>query len=251
MRKRLFLCALTLVLLSNAVVLGKVAFNRAAILESLIFTEREMPSRYSYVKEDSAVVLQLRWRTPMRLQSDYYDGYSNSIEASDDLRRSLGFKELDCKEASYRNNDDEVEAWVLMEFDGQAYINDLSILESRWSEASAANKNSNEIKSLKMQLDRLREFDSRLYAIAVAAAPETLLNAVKDSEKQFVIKAVVADSKYCKNELFIKQLSVDNLYVPKTLLVNNAALPEKYYAHIAIGNLGEAWLEKIVIRELQ
>ena len=247
MRRRLFLFALALILLSNAVVLAKVSFNRAAVLERLLFTEREMHSRYSSIRENSGLILTLRWTTPMKLHTNYY-GSNNSLEVSNDVRESLGFSELDCENNSYRYNDDETTAWALMELAGQAYENDIVLLESRLQEARQTNKDKQEVKRLEDQVGRLREYNSRLYAVAVAADPSALLRVITDSDKQFVMKAVVADSKYCKKEVYLKQLSINNLYVPKSILKNETRLPKNYHVHIAIGNLGEAWVEKIVSR---
>lgn len=254
MKKRLFLFALALILLSNAVVLARVAFNRAAVLESLVFTEREMPNSYSPVRENSGVIFELKWRTAVRpdSQHDYNYGYNRTIVVTDELRKLLGFNTLNCEEARYRYNynynDNETAAWVLMELNGQAYSNEMQLLESRWHEATLANEDKNKIISIERQLQRLREEDTRLYAIAVAAEPNILLSAITDRDKQFIVKAVVADSRNCNNEIFIKQISLQRLFVPKSALTDKTNLPQKYHVHVAIGNLGEAWIEKVNAR---
>lgn len=245
MNRRLLLLGFLLVVIANAVILSRVGYNRSGVVNSIQFSERELPVYYSRSRENSGVAAQLRWQTPAQADDNFYYGFRRELQLSDTQLAALGFPPRNCDgQRDYNNVREERKAWVLMELNGTAYQNALTLAEARWHDAQE-NGDDKQTRR-KGELRQLRYESSRLYAIAVAAAPETLLAAVRDPDKQFLVRAVVQQGYSCENTVWIKQLFIEHLHISRERLAGFDRLPMHYQVEVAIGQLGEAWVERIV-----
>lgn len=248
--KRLLLAAIMLILLSNAVVLARVAFNRFSVQETITLTEREFSSLQEYAYGSSALTLQLQWKTPVPLDTDEPYNYHHSIQVTDANCRAMGFSKNACRTALPANLASTCRrethlAWLLMEYNGKAYHNDIALLNSHIQQARADNKDNQFIRGLHEQLDHLLGSDSRLYGVALADNARVLEKRITRPQQEFVARVLAGNDYTCSGRLNIQKLFIDKLHVPKEILPDQQALPEKYTLDIAFGNLGEPWITGI------
>src|SRR5262249_52620158 len=130
---RAFAAALLLVLVTNAIALGGVAYNRSGQPESTLqLTEREIPIPFLYrgwgADESGNVTVRLEWRLPRtNLNCDESDGYNRDADwLNDDQLRALGFEvprgPLPISD-TYRDEMRQLPraVFLVLEFDGPAH----------------------------------------------------------------------------------------------------------------------------------
>jgi hypothetical protein len=128
MKKYGLIATIALIVLTNLIVLAGVTYNRSGEPDATVtLTERELhwQNSWSWVdREDSGLHLKLKWNLP-----GYYNYYNNSHKQrtwfNQQKLKELGFDidfPLDDKKASrYYNHQLPRQAYVVLEFDGDAY----------------------------------------------------------------------------------------------------------------------------------
>jgi hypothetical protein len=186
-RRHALLAALALVMLTNAVALLGVWYNRSGEPESqLTMSQRELwpPYDWKFDGENSATTLRLRWRVPLYDEEDspspYRTSYANSGGVATWFDRTkletLGFDLKDEKKlesSSYSYSQLSKQAYLVLEFDGEYYQRALRIARSALAaEESAssdnAQKSSQQESSLKSARERLADEEnknSRLFIV--------------------------------------------------------------------------------------
>ena len=208
-RKRLLIIAFAIVVVSNLLILGKVAYNRAVSSAELVFSERELAAERYSPKHDGGQSLQLRWNTA----GD--DNGWRSLKVSANTMQELGFN-ADCGD-HYSRKRSERKAFVLMELAGKTWQNELLLAELRLQQKLAETDDPHRQEFLQNELKQWQQHNTRLYAVAVATGAEPLAAAITDSGKQFVLSGNVSCGDE-PNTMRIDRLPIDTLNVRRELL---------------------------------
>lgn len=200
------LIGVAIILGTNAIVLGGVAFNRSGEpANSLELTEREvMIARRDWFDHDnSGIDLLLRWQVrprPPEPDRPYLPAHTWDRELhwlSEAQQQQLGFT-LPAKYASGERawNPLARRAFVVIEFEGDAYREALERAEQRLEHAialAAANAGQKEfeerVTSARQDLQALRESVSRLYVVDVGLDGRALRERYPDRSRYAVVPA--------------------------------------------------------------
>ncbi len=189
-----------LVLLANAVALTGVLYNRSGEPEAiLVLTERELPLA-SLHRESTGVSVRLRWDAP--LGDLDFPGFEARAAGPPEWfdREKLEALGFDCSvdlnhpdaEAFYRKTL-PMEAYVVLEYDGEAWREYLSRLEERAVEE--AREGEGEIEErLGEAIERVRlaeRTESRLFAVDVGSDSRGLRERYPDRSRFLVARAAV------------------------------------------------------------
>lgn len=267
MNARLLLPAgLGLVLLSNAVALAGVWYNRQGEPESrLLLSERELHRDWDGpYKENSGLMLRLDWRMVR------HDG---SAEAA--CRNERGLTEAQLEAIGLPADDsisrrDARQAWAVFELNGPAYRQSLQQAELQLQEASDRLKQlpehkrlQQEEKSARKALEDERLKESRLFLIDVGLDPEALRQRYPDRSQYALLRGTVRVWSSCQGSdkriyrAGTVHLHNQSLNVPLTWRQQLAErLPDHYgnasapfTVEVRIGHRFEPWLGAVRIAE--
>lgn len=203
-RTRALLIGVTLIAVTNAVVLAGVAYNRSGEPTSALqFTERELPLRYwSWPSNDnSSIDLELRWRVAVEPNDvDYNDGrYGGLYWLSPAQLQQLGFEvsgEVESDEVARRlMRQPSRRAWLALEFDGpahQAAVARTAKAVERAEAQARANPDDSEFQTrLKAALgaaDAEQRFNSRLFVVDAARDKAALAERYADRQRYAIVR---------------------------------------------------------------
>ncbi len=273
--KKLLWLAIACILIVNAVILGKVFFNRAETIMTLTLSERELltPNRYGFKNEDSSMRVSLRWKTlsPELLATD-----ANIWSWRFDRRLVIGSERFTsfhfpaCSQDNFVR--DKKSAWVLLEFNGASYADYVAKAEAYFNAVQKRKPTADSELTLKewkakqedaeTLLRDAKDTDTRLFVIDAAPERSTLeaaLQSVSGNAQRVIVPAEVSAYYHypCKNPenrtptITISNLAVESLYVPKAfaknLKVNSAGKAiSSFNADIHYGRLHEPWIAKLI-----
>lgn len=256
---------LALILLTNAVALAGVWYNRQGQAESsLLLSERELlrdhegPSR-----ENSGLALRLDWRSPR--PADSGNRYERRPLQQEQLL-ALGFAPLAKDDSDYRQRHGKRRVLVVLELDGPAYQAELRRTEAELQEASRALAQLPDDEQLQVRarlarenLASERQHASRLFAIDVGLDAASLRQRYPDRSRYALVPGTVrawCDCSGNKRQLTgqIDQLYNSSLNVPhawRSLLAEH--LPANYsgeqrpgfQARVNYGQRLEPWISAI------
>lgn len=233
--KRTLLTGLAIIVLSNAIALGGVAYNRAGEpTSSLTLTERELslPHNYGFAAENSGISLQLRWRVfDSKKTSDYYSRWIPTEWLDADKLKSLGY------EVSYPLNKPDShehyqkalskEVFLVLENDGATYQKVLQQRRDALAEAQRLQQQNPDKEEFKGRLktatagmEAEQQDNSRLFVIDAGLDYETLRRQYSDNSQYLIAKGQVRlryHGNYSKQPYLkgaIQQLSVTKVNVP-------------------------------------
>lgn len=259
------LAGLALILLSNAVALGGVWYNRQGQPESsLLLSERELLRDHEGPRrENSGLALRLDWRRPS--PDDAHNRYERRPLQQEQLL-ALGFPPLDEQNPGYYQRYDRRRVLVVLELDGPAYQAELRRTEAELQQASQALAQLPDDEQLQIReklarenLASERQHDSRLFAIDVGLDAASLRQRYPDRSRYALAPGTV--SAWCDCSGNVRQLTgqIDQLYnsslnVPhawRSLLAER--LPASYsseprpsfQAQVDFGQRLEPWISAI------
>ena len=240
---RLLLAAAGLIVISNALSLAGVAWNRSGTPDSqLRLSERELPFAWREFgpQENSNLALRLDWQQEQRRPNDW--------RGPDWLQRNalleLGFDELP---------EDGQENYA----DGPTYQRELARAAAELAEARSKQAAAERIKDLEQQLQHAREQDSRLYAVAAGLDRASLRQRYPDRQRYAIVPARISASLSQQDKRWyvrghISELRVGDLYLPlasRDALRAEYAQPEQQRAHyqveLAFGQRLEPWVQDV------
>ncbi|MBU0751448.1 MAG: DUF4824 family protein [Gammaproteobacteria bacterium] len=274
-RARTLAAGAALILLTNAVALGGVWWNRTGEPESLlVLTERELPLPYRGYRssENSGLEFRLGWRVGERDGNVFY-GYAGSggmPEWLDGKRmEALGFATYDVdggEEARRRYSRQQPrEVLVVLELAGPAWQQALERARenaARHAAAAAVNVDSKEFanraKVAQDALQREERANSRLFAIDVGRDLAKLRTTYPDRGRYMIVKGTVRprvanrDKKY-QPAGYIGDIGAGRINIPFALRPVLERLPPgqrakaaegdpRYEARLAIGQRLEPWI---------
>ncbi|MEN0107988.1 MAG: DUF4824 family protein [Pseudomonas sp.] len=183
---RTFWIGTGLILLSNALALGGVYYNRSGEPDSVMrLSERELAKSYNQVVDSSDFAAQV-----LRLEYRVAEGWVTL-----DKLRALGF-EMDEQRAGYRNPRLERDGLVVLELDGAYYQRQLAEAQASLEQAQKAYANEADSAVLKEQVDsadyelrRLRRNDSRLYVVDAGLDAAELRQRYPDRQRYSLARA--------------------------------------------------------------
>jgi hypothetical protein len=250
--KRLIIIAAALVIVANAAVLARVAYNRSAVVHAITLTERELiqPYRYSEFREDENSGLRLRLQSSVaRTATDRSWRYDHGIPVDEQKILQFGFDPMKNCDDSYESRggrDRSRKGWVALEYDGPAHAKLIQQVRRLPQD---------ELRNRDEELARLEQRDSRLYVVDVATDKDEL-NAKYRNSGHLILPAKVSNYSNCdrKHKLYVEVLA-RHVNVPAQFHSFFAQIPQRSYlgekdlpayrAQIAIGKLNEPWLVKL------
>ncbi len=259
------LAGLALILLTNAVALAGVWYNRQGQPESsLLLSERELlrdhegPSR-----ENSGLALRLDWRSPRPAEAN--NRYERQPLQQEQLL-ALGFAPLDEQNPGYYQRYDRRQVLVVLEFDGPAYQAELQRAAAELQQATERLAKLPDDKELQVALQSAREQlanerqrDSRLFAIDAGLDANNLRQRYADRSRYALVPGTVSVWCDCSGNVRrltgqINQLHSSSINVPHTWRSTLAKhLPAAYaseerpsfQARINFGQRLEPWIETL------
>lgn len=269
------IAGIALIVITNAVALAGVAWNRAGEPDSvLVLTERELRMPYLRLnREDSGMAFSLDWRVAPPLSEDapawFKAGGSGSPEWLDRAKmETLGFvfrpAPIDDPDRWRRHREQSREVLLVLELDGPAYRHSLARVRDH-TEAErallAANPDSDEfVRRAGNARDRLQaeEHDnSRLFVVDAGLAHAPLRAAYPDRNRHVIVRGLVApwhnDADPDGPRGFIRRVHIEAVNVPFAYraMVETAereaggargAARPRFRAEVAFGQRLEPWL---------
>ncbi|MBD9424068.1 DUF4824 family protein [Pseudomonas sp. PDM15] len=259
------LAGLALILLSNAVALAGVWYNRQGEPESrLLLSERELRRDWDGpYKENSGLVMRLDWRMPRHDAPDADSCYSGH-GLSDAQLRALG---LPSNGTEPRRN--TLPAWAMLELDGPAYQQSLQLAERHLQKTSARLQQLPDDKQLQAQkkaardaLANERSKDSRLFLVDVGLDATALRQRYPDRSRYALVQGTVRVWQSCYSSTHSTlsgafDPSNERINVPHAWRQTLAERLPAYYgnndqpfsAEISFGQRFEPWLSAVQVTE--
>lgn len=257
-RKHTFAAGLSLILLSNAVALLGVAYNRSGTPESrLTLSQRELQIPYAAMTEDSGLTLHIRWR------AQNTENYGPPAWLDEKKLRELGFDlpAIDDDDAySRRAHEQEKPAFIVLELDGPAYRQGIALARERVAHekaALAAMPDKQEFKQrlqvAEESLSRDEKESSRLIAIDAGLDASMLRARYPDRTHYLILPGSIQPSHpgfKGKPEWvgFLHRIEGESVHVPLEHRRHLKAMPysgSAFEADIAFGKRREPWLASI------
>jgi hypothetical protein len=247
--------SLFLVVLTNAIALGGVAYNRGGQPHSTLeLTERELRiSRRDWLdNETSGIDLDVRWRIRPRKTDSYEPEYSWDRELhwlSEAQKKQLGFiapKALTRDDAGDSTWDPPTrEAFVVLENDGathRAAIEQARKHLARATKLAAANSG---VKIFRERLDSAREqlkeeesFATRLFLIDVDPDADALRARYSDRSRYAIVRAhldaAIANQEHVLHSaIYVTSLDIDTISVPHEFraIIEPLSTPNDRYSY--------------------
>ena len=267
MNARLLLPAgLGLILLSNAVALAGVWYNRQGEPQSrLLLSERELHRDWDGPrKENSGLTMRLDWRMAPQESAEEDDHCYNDRSLSEAQLQAVG---LPSKGPEPRQ--DTRRAWAVLELDGPAYQRSLQLTERHLQQqedkleqlpndkAAIA-----QAKAAREALQNERSKESRLFIVDVGLDAEALRQRYPDRSRHALLRSTVrvwqrcynADDKRLSGSVDLHSDSINVPHAWRQQLANR--LPEYYgnastpfTAEVSIGQRFEPWISTVRIAE--
>ena len=239
-RSSILIAGVGLILLTNAIALGGVAYNRSGEPESILrLTERELERPYDWGanRENSGLALTLRWRTLVESADpavNMYTGYAGADGSPKWLDEAkliaLGF---DARSRSHSDRDwstDRIlprEALLVLESNGPTYLRALERARqhaAREDTLSAANPNNEQMvrraKSAKERLDGEENESSRLFVVDAGLDLAQLRSTYPDRSRYAIVRGEVrsrwikAGNEPTKLTGYVSGIHTDRIHVP-------------------------------------
>jgi len=228
---RTLLAGIGLILLTNAIVLAGVAYNRSGTPESSItLTERELalPFFYGMRKENSGISLRIQYRSKGSSLFNYYSYFQEASWLSNEKLAELGFDVSqpidDTDEWGDYKHQKQKEVILVLEYNGEAYQAALTAAQQKVAELQAkaptAKFDKNELQQAERNLAQEQSTNSRLFLIDAGLNPEALRQRYPDNSKYLLLKGLaglLVDRKPDRTRNYngyIKSLSITHINIP-------------------------------------
>jgi hypothetical protein len=234
---RLFISGFILLLAVNIIVLLGISANRSGKPEAVIvLTERELAFLYPYETNDenSGLSLRLDWRIIPEIKDDDYlfMRWGSPVWLNEQKLLELGFTidTFTCPDKDSKKKKAPLprDAFIVLEYDGNAYQEALKRSEMSLKKAEAALRANIEDKGLQNNFKEAQTFvederskESRLYAIDAGLDAAKLRERYADRSKYIVLPGIVdLMCSYDKNKSEIMgnitDIRIDRINVPLT-----------------------------------
>lgn len=261
-RRHTLIAGSALIVLSNAVALIGVAYNRSGEPESrLNLTQRELSEDYRFDrdKDDSGLALNLRWRVLTAGSNDGYDfgSYGAAEWLSKAKLEALGFDLADVPLAGdySRTGSRQLprEMFLILELDGPAY----QLALQRAQEVAEKAAKADQQKAAVERLTREQTSSSRLFVVNAGNDMATLREQYPDRERYAIVRGSMrlqwSNSRKGQGrwEGHISDIANDRVYVPlefqkviQRMPTGSSydAISAPFHATVAFGRRLEPWI---------
>ena len=227
--KRYLTLGLLILILTNIMLFVGVWINRTGLATSeLVLTERELSLPYLNVsqQEDSGLALQIKWRVPIQgTDPSHRYNYQRYIDITETELVSLGFEP---KRSIQRSNVLKKELYWALEFDGELYQKQLSIIEDHYQIFSAtftkdSDKEQHRLKiRLEERLDEEKIQSSLLFLLETAQNSEELIEKYINQKNILIVKGQARPTYDQKTNAF--RLHLHTLSNPDIMLTREQML---------------------------
>lgn len=258
--KKYLIAGLSILIVTNLVVLSGVAFNRMGdATTQLALTEREL-SLFDFSRaadENSGVSLSIKWRVPTEADDMYYGFSAKDLTLTKDELLALGFNRIDSVNNPWVESR---ELYWAFEFDGALHKAEIEKVDATYQTALAAyneqpsDENLRQKNQLSRNLEREKSSNSRLFFIEAAVDYDSL-STKYDRQKNVLIVKGVTKPYYNSNDmayhLTLRHLSVEKIMVPLEYVEVFSGLenrnrrdinPPRYRVDIKWGARLEPWI---------
>ncbi len=262
MRNRLIGIGFATILLTNALVLGNVFYNRIGSPDSqLALSERELTSPWrGQSKENSGVALMLHWRVIPRIDSDVsYNRYAMDSRSPAWLDQQkiqrLGFTAAHSQDET-RRPAAEKEVILVLELDGTAYQqavryaqNNLTrltdTLNSEHDKTTDARAKQEQLKNAQHELAEEQSRASRLFVVDAGQNAAELRVRYPDRQRYALMRGLIQEGRqYLENKPqfvgYITQIHSNEIHIPQEFASVTTA--SHYTAQVAFGRKLEPWV---------
>lgn len=273
---KLLLSSVLLLVLTNAVVLSGVTYNRAGEpLVSIELTERELPMHYSYSgrNENSGTAVSVSWHVLYKNEASYYasNRYHSPIWLDDAKLSELGFdlEKLHSHKADYRYSHEQIktEVVLVMEYQGESYQqalrwaeDNVNELRSQLSVSPADTKLKSQLERSEERLTKLQISQSRLYVIDAGFDEQALAEKYTMKNKYLFMRGEIGITRNKNiiegrvNKVFINDIHVP---LPYSQQLTSLTKGEKHYSYMKtpiaprykiqlnMGKRLEPWIERV------
>lgn len=277
--RKFVLAAAILLLLVNLIVLAGVAYNRSgAPLFSIELTERELPVRRAFgvIRENAATAVSIKWnilgqdKDPIRMLSTR--GLPSWLQEEKLVELGVDVEELERQRDSSQPGTIPMlkEVVLVLEYDGDAYSQALSLAERREVELQRQSSSSpddaalaNRLRILSNYVTNLKQSQSRLYVIDAGLDIQDLRR--KYAGKEYLLIQGEISLWWSENAVDgrIFHLSTGQIHIPLPFWRILADLPgaQGYFPHqttsakprytvrLNIGKRLEPWVESVTLIE--
>lgn len=264
-----------LLLLTNAMVLAGVAYNRSGEpVISIELTERELPVNQSFSvnDENSGTTLSLKWQVLDSDEDSYYmtTTYGTPEWLDDNKLTELGFDmktlKSDADKFRSRTSNLSAEAILVLEYQGDSYYKALASVKEKVDKLrlqaadNPDNENRNNLENYEKRLSRLKKSQTRLFVIDAGLDKQALLKRYADKNKYLLTRGEIG-LRWVGDIVSgrIKQLYIRQLHVPLPLseqvvgiangevysTYNNNHISPRYSVRLNIGKRLEPWIESV------
>ena len=260
------LAGLALILLSNAVALAGVWYNRQGEPESrLLLSERELHRNWDGPRrENSGLSLRLDWRMPMRTNPADKDRCYSEYGLTPAQLQAVGLPT-----SGPEPRQDTRQAWAILELNGPLYQQALQQAERHLHKASAKlqelpndKERQQQEKAAREALANERDKESRLFLIDVGLDPASLRQRYPDRARYLLLPGSVRVWQRCYSDA---DTTLSGSFSPSNGSINvphawrqllAERLPEHYgnanvpfTAEISFGKRLEPWISAVKIAE--
>jgi hypothetical protein len=268
-RKYTLIGGMALILISNAVALLGVRYNRSGDPDSVLhLSQRELALPYwrGVDREGTMHELRLKWRTLAKDENMSYGLYAGQAEWLDRKKlEALGFDMSPIYEAQPGKRNDRRPisklVYVALELDGGAYREALRRAQRLADKPAAQPDASVSSNSPAERLKREQHSESRLFAIDASLDPGELRNRYPDRTRYAIVRGRVhvyrtysagRDASPSKLEGYLRELLNDRISVPREFLSKidfqprhfpeNEAAQSHLQVTLALGRRFEPWI---------
>ena len=257
---------IALILITNAVALGGVAWNRSGEPESTLkLTQRELqpPYYWGMNRENSGMSLRLNWRVSSGDRSWNYSYSGGTPDWLDQAKMErIGFDVNLAKEMKddygWTSRQLSKEVLLVLEMDGPVYQKVLERTRQNAAEQDAKLAATPDVEELKRkakqaqdEVRREEQENSRLFAVDAGSSQAELRSKYADRIRYAIVRALVRPSTGAQNKIvgYIERISIDGINVPYELrsTFERGVLGQPYgrqafEASVAFGQRMEPWL---------
>lgn len=266
MRNRLIGIGFAIVLLTNALVLGNIAYNNSGTPESqLTLSEREFRQPWrGQSKEDSGMELILDWRVlPNETEEGSYGGRNSPAWLNSAKMQALGFA-LPTNDDALRRRPTEKEVIFVLELNGAAYqqtLHDAQVclaeartdaakpVVAKQGDAPVDPKKETPLVAAQRELDEEAQKASRLFLIDAGLDATALRARYPDRQHYALVRGLVQqqiiqlENKKRESVGSIRQLHTVGIHIPHKF--ESAAKAPHFTAQVAFGKKLEPWVVEV------
>lgn len=269
-RRVTLLAGLALILLTNAVALGGVWWNRSGEPDSVLaLSERELRLAHQSGDENSGLALTLEWRAVPFEESDasqralfWGERTNNPAWLGREKMQTLGFAAVPVSEEPRGRFERSREVFIVLEFDGPAYHGHRAQLRERAEREMALIELDQQNREFIQRAERAREYlekegeRSRLFAVDAALSAQELRAAYPDRSRYAIVRGEIQPVHYLQDAKgphgYIRRVQAGSIHVPfahravfEQASSSAYARTPAFVAELAFGKRLEPWLRQV------